>query len=331
MEDLKLDETQLKGMGEPLEMNVDMDKFKAKARKSRKPQHKSYDEGEDEPMVCCLRNERIIVRHVPKENNNITNPKHVLYGGIAEDAYKYFSVPKLESGAYVNILTDNEKEYLEHIMGLEYNALSIYKKEDNYWENRMVRLGKLDNYFDLSNPEQYISYKILLANKQYIAHSLQELDSRPKATYMFVIIAENEETKLAKKEMNATMQAYMEFGKIQDNADMLRLVIELIEGRPMSTETKLDALQTKLNRLIQASPKLFIKVVSDEYLQAKLLIKKGVEKNVIANRNGMYYMRDDGSQLCGKNNDPTLDVASRFLSQPANQELKFLIEGKIKD
>ena len=45
----------------------------------------------------------------------------------------------------------------------------------------------------------------------------------------------------------------------------------------------------------------------------------------------MYYMRDDGSQLCGKNNDPTLDVASRFLSQPANQELKFLIEGKIKD
>ena len=32
-----------------------------------------------------------------------------------------------------------------------------------------------------------------------------------------------------------------------------------------------------------------------------------------------------------KNNDPTLDVASRFLSQPANQELKFLIEGKIKD
>jgi len=38
-------------------------------------------------------------------------------------------------------------------MGLEYNALSIYKKVDNYWENNMVRLTKQDNILDLSDPE----------------------------------------------------------------------------------------------------------------------------------------------------------------------------------
>ena len=61
---------------------------------------------------------------------------------MAENAVRYFTVPKLSSGMYVNVLTDKEKEFLEEVMGLEYNTLSIYKKVDNYWENNMVRLTK---------------------------------------------------------------------------------------------------------------------------------------------------------------------------------------------
>ena len=326
-------------------MKLDMEELKvtedtsvaieAPVRNTRKMKprtiQKSNSESDESTPVCCLRNERIIVRHVPKENSNITNPKHILHGGMAENAFKYFSVPKLQSGAYVNILTDSEKEYLEQIMGLEYNALSIYKKEDNYWENRMVRLGKSDNYFDLSDPEQYISYKILLANKDYIAHSLSELEERPKATYMFVIVAENEETKLAKKEMTSTMQSYMEFGKIQDNEDILRLVIEAMEGRPVSSSTKLDILQSKVNKLIQTSPVTFLKAVKDEYMTTKVIIRKAADKGIVSNRSGMYYMRDDGSQLCKKGEDPTFTNAARYLSAPAQQELRFFIEGKLKE
>jgi len=37
---------------------------------------------------------------------------------------------------FVNVLTDKEKEFLEEFMGLEYNALSIYKKgHDNFWDD----------------------------------------------------------------------------------------------------------------------------------------------------------------------------------------------------
>lgn len=96
----------------------------------------------DKEMINCLRQERILVRHIPKEGGMISNPKHILYGGMAENAIRYFTVPKLSSGMYVNVLTDKEKEFLEEVMGLEYNTLSIYKKVDNYWENNMVRLTK---------------------------------------------------------------------------------------------------------------------------------------------------------------------------------------------
>ena len=37
-------------------------------------------------FVNCLREERIIVRHIPRQSNMVQNPKHVLYGGMAENA-----------------------------------------------------------------------------------------------------------------------------------------------------------------------------------------------------------------------------------------------------
>ena len=281
--------------------------------------------------INCLRNERVIVRYVPKESGIVTNPKHILYGGMAENAVKYFTVPQLESGKLVNILTDGEKEFLEDIMGLEFNALSIYKKENNYWSNKQVRLLKQDNILDLSDPEQYIKYKILLANKDEIAPSLQALQDMPKATYKYVIIKEGEETSNARQEMSATMQAYMEYGKYEKDADTLRTIIETIDGRPLALNTKIEFLQTKINKLIQADAKLFLKVITDPLLSTKVLIKRAVEGGLIANRGGFFYLREDNSPLCSNKEDPTFNIAAKFLASPKNQALKFSIEAKLKE
>ena len=280
--------------------------------------------------INCLRNERVIVRYVPKESGIVTNPKHILYGGMAENAVKYFTVPQLESGKLVNILTDDEKEFLEDIMGLEFNALSIYKKENNYWSNKQVRLLKQDNILDLSDPEQYIKYKILLANKDEIAPSLQALQDMPKATYKYVIIKEGEETSNARQEMSATMQAYMEYGKYEKDADTLRTIIETIDGRPLALNTKIEFLQTKINKLIQADAKLFLKVITDPLLSTKVLIKRAVEGGLITNRGGFFYLREDNSPLCSNKEDPTFNIAAKFLASPKNQALKFSIEAKLK-
>ena len=312
-------------------MNDDMQEVViAPARQPRKRQSKQLATTVDEPIVNCLKNEKIIVKHVPKETGMVRDPKHILYGGMAESAVKWFTVPRLTSGMYVNVLTNAEKTCLEEVMGLEYNALSIYNKTDNFWDNFMVRLTKQDNILDLSNPEDYIKYKVLLANKDFIAPSLQELEDHPKATYQFVIIHENEESQASKKKMNATMQAYMEFGKIQDNADILRTIIETIDGRPTSKNSKIEFLQDKVGKLIQADAKLFVRVASDPLLSTKVLIKKAIEGGLISNRGGMLYLKADGTPLCGDNEEPTLSIAAKFLNLPKNQELKFSLEAKLK-
>ena len=59
----------------------------------------------NEPIVNVLRNERVIVRHIPKQSGMVTDPKHVYSGGMAEGSFRIFVVPRLRSGAFVNVLT----------------------------------------------------------------------------------------------------------------------------------------------------------------------------------------------------------------------------------
>ena len=284
-----------------------------------------------EDAISCLRNERIVIRHIPKETGIVSNPKHILYGGMAENAIRTFVVPKLASGMFVNVLTDKEKTFLEEIMGLEYNALSIYKKVDNFWDDAndsgisKVRLSKQDNYLDLSSPEDYIKYKILLANKDFIAPSLKTLSDAPKATYQFVIIAEGDETRTAKDNLSYTMRSYKEFGKVENNIDILRTIVETIDGRPTAPTAKLEFLQTKINNLIQADSKLFYNVITDSALDTKVLIKKAIEAGLISNRGNYLYLKQDNSPLCETNEEPTLNIAAKYLNSPKHQELKFLI------
>ena len=78
------------------------------------------------------------------------------------------------------------------------------------------------------------------------------------------------------------MEAYKEFGKIENDVHVLRTVVETLDGRPTSSSTKLEFLQTQADRLIQSDSKLFLKVVSDPYLPTKVLIRRAIEAGLIA-------------------------------------------------
>lgn len=330
MEDFNLD------LNEELPMKV-VESQVTEEKKSTKRSKKQ--EVNTESFVSCLRNEKVNVKFLPKENGIWgNNPKHVLSGGMSEGSARWFSVPKqAKSGMFVNVLTDKEKEFLEEFMGLEYNALSIYKKgHDNFWDDsneegiNRVRLLKQDNILDLSNPEDYIRYKILLANKDLIAPSLQAYEDTPKESYQFVIISENDEVKAANKSMSYTMQCYKEFGKIEDDFDTLRCIVEIIDARPTSKDVKIEFLKSKINQLIQQDSKLFLRIITDSLLPTKVLIKKSIEAGLISNRGGMLYLRKDNTPLCDHNEEPTLNIAAKYLNDPRRQEIKFSLEAQLK-
>ena len=311
---------------------VEVHKTQKKATKQAKVR---VENNEDMGTISCLRNEKIKVRFIKRNNGMPDN--HVLSGGMAEGSKMTLVVPRLNTGTFVNVLTDAEKSFLEEYMGLEYNALSIYKKPDdeNFWNdanangiNKVVVI-KGDNYFDLSNPQDYIKYKILLANKNIICPSLTTLKETPKATYRFVIIAEGEESKQAKTNMNNTMRCYKEYGKIEENIDLLRMIVETIDGRPTAPSVKLEFLQNKCNTLIQNDPKKFLSVITDPLLSTKSLIKLSIENGSIANRGNYLYLRSDNTPLCEQNEEPTLNFAAKYLNAPKHQDILFALQAKL--
>ena len=162
-----------------------------KPLKKKKKEVTSYDSTNSEnteEVKSCLVNKKVYVKFIPRNYMGISNQKHILYGGMAENSVTILTVPVLDStGTYKNVLTKNEKKFLEEFMGLEYDALSIYKKVNNYWDNFIVRLTKQGIVLDLSDPNDYIKYKVLRANNDIIADSLETLRDKPRPLYFFAI------------------------------------------------------------------------------------------------------------------------------------------------
>lgn len=289
---------------------------------------KNNESAVEEVKTNPLRNEKIYVRFVARENGL---PKgHVLSGGKADGSVTSLCVPVLRStGSLKNVLTNDEKDFLEEALGLDYNALSVYKKENNYWDNYRISLTKEGLHLDLSDPEDYIKYKVLLANSDIVAPSVEERINRPKVSYQFEIVRADEEASLENAKMDATMASYREFGKIENDIDTLRVLVELLDGRPYAVNTKSEFLKARVNTLIQADPKTFLSSVTDPMLHTKVVIRRSQELGKVIKRGDYYYLAADGSPLCDGNENPTLSIAARYLNQPAHQDIKFILESEV--
>jgi hypothetical protein len=298
---------------------------------------------ERKEMVNCLRNETVIVRKLPKKTGLVQDSNHIMGDGMHENAFRTYCVPKLQkTNNFVNVLTNEEKDYLEYAMGLEPNALSIYKQpaEQNFWSNAnpnglsSVTLKKRDNIFDLSKPTDYIAIKILLANKDKICPSMEEWEARPKETYEFVIIREGQETQMSQSNTDATIDAIMKLGKIDSDKDVLRLVVETMMGKKYGDGVSLEWLRTQALDMIKSGAKnarLFLGIVNDENLDNKVLIRKAINKGIIADRGGFLYIKDGNQPMCGDGEDPTMANAAKWIGKPKNQELLFSIQAKLKE
>lgn len=300
-------------------------------------------EEEKKKVMNCLRNEKVILRKLPKRTNLVKDSNHIMGDGMHENAFHVYCVPKLQkSNNFVNVLTNDEKECLERAMGLPENALSIYRqpKEENFWSTAnpnglgSVTLRKHDNVFDLSKPTDYIAYKILLANKDKICPSMDEWSQRPKETYEFVVIREGQEAKVSQSNTDATIQAVMKLGKIATDKDVLQLVVETMMGKKYSASTSSEWLQTQALDMIKSTPKnakLFLTITGDENLENKVLIRRCINKGIIVCRGSFHYIKETNTPMCGDGEEPTVNNAAKWLGEPKNQEILFSLQAKVKE
>jgi hypothetical protein len=271
-----------------------------------------------------LPQEIVIVKYIHRSKGMAANvdKNHVISGGLMSKAVRKFCAPLMRNGSVANILSSDEKEYLENETGLK---LSVYGE---FWNNFRVPLHKEDanNRFDLSDPMDYISYKILNSLNSEISPTWSARNS--KQTYQFAICREDEEMLEIKGKYDSKKEAFKLYGKIEDDKDKLLGILKLITNKPISKESKLDWLQHKVEEFIDVTPAQFVAVVNDKSLYTKLLINLGIDKEVIIKR-GNKYSTIDGLDLCNSGEIATFENAVLYLDNVKNQEIRSLIEAKI--
>jgi len=285
------------------------------------------------PVVpSCLRKEKINVSFYYRKNNKITDPKHVLHGGMHDKCSKIFTAPTNKSGGYMNVLTNDEKTYLEEVLDLGEGALSVYKKTDNFWDSYNVSIGKQGKLLDLSDPNDYIAYAVLRANTAIIAPSLDDVSK--KATYIFYFTSEAMESERSLKHVTTKQRAYMYFGKIEDKIDDLKYVLQVMTGKVLSKQTRTDQIKAWVGEQVELNSAMFLKVIDDKHYHTKKLVYRGVEYGAIRKQGDFYfYMNSNGTMtpMCEKGDEPTYANAVVFLDSPMNQHLRLKVESKIDE
>jgi len=294
-----------------------------------------FDIDKKQEPFNCLTNEKVIIRFVPKQKGIVTDKDHILFGGMTDNSHRSFCLRKNPNGSYVEFLTEDEQRCLEKAMGLKPGDLNPNKHDDNFFDERnkygisRVTIGKSDTIFDLSNPTDYIKFKILMTNKAIVASSLSEMQERPLETYQFVaIMNDNENDRIASK-INYKKQSWMEFGKIQESIDSMRVVLSVFERKIIPPTSKIGFLQEQVSNYVETDPKTFLKIVQDKYFKTKVLILRATDKGVIVKRGTYYYDKETNTPLCENGEDPTLTNACKYLNTIKNDNIKFSIEQKV--
>lgn len=275
-----------------------------------------------------LPDEQVEVRYIKRQTGIVTNEKHVAYGGMLEGAYITFRPKTQRNGTYANVLTNDEKAYLENILGLPNDGLSVYKRNENYWDNVKIRIGKEGLYLDLKDPEQYIQYKVLLSLDDKICPDINKLEEQPKQTYKYVIVRKNDVAKQVLKKIDINKEAYKLLGKIEDDVEAMKDFL-MVNDIYMTDDTTVDIISAEVSKLLADNPEKFVRILKDPSYNTRILLHKALRSGEVVKRGSQYYSKD-GEALAEPNQVSTLQNTLEYLESSANQEYKLLLLSKLK-
>lgn len=248
-----------------------------------------------------------------------------------------------DTGRLKNPLTDQEKSFFENHpdLDMETGDLSPHKKRDNFWHNFRVVIRKSDNIvddntilmtLDLSDPIQYLQYKVLLTNSTpeggIVAPSWEKrLES---GTYRIALQHEGQQHTEKIKKADLSKKAYRYLSKIDASSEAMFdfLTIYYLENakskRPSENSDK-DFYYSEIQELIDSDLEGVVEIVEDEAnYEFKLLVHRGLKANVLKMNAGIIETME--GVPVGK----SLYQAIQWLKDDKNQEEFLRLKNQIE-
>lgn len=289
------------------------------------------DKKEEKPEPTILQNKVVKIQPIYREDDWV--PVGHEANGPATGSKREFIAPQDSiSGRIKNILNEEETKFFEdrsksHLHGFTFEPgdLAPNKRKDNVWETEIGEFslllhGKDPKILDLSKGEDYILYKIALANTNIIAPDIDAGtpgNPRHKQSYKYMIVSPDDEDKKKAAKVYNKSKAWMEFGKISEDRQKLRAALEIsayVKKGSISNRTKLELLQPKVDEFIETDMEKFMSVVKDELFEKKAFILDASDEGYIQVKGTTYYMNNGEDEI-----GSSLTEAAAFLNNPKNQ------------
>ena len=248
---------------------------------------------------------------------------HVIAGGMLEGAVKKFPAPMTRSGGIKNVLTKDELDYFEFIMGGR--NMSAY---GDFWKDFYVRLEKSGKILDLAQPNDYLEYKVLLAWNNVVAPTLKMYKEHTLASYQFYMEEEGEDMRMKSKELSVTKKAWKNFNMVEDDQETLAAIIFLMSGKKVSGNAKINYLNTEVEKLVDRVPEKFNTLIGDTQFDTKVFVANAERAGIIIKTKTGYETKD-GLPVTGKGKSNTIDNVVAFVLDPVNNEIKELITSRL--
>lgn len=278
-----------------------------------------------------LPNKRVKVVPVMRAKGIIQDPKHEAYFLFGNSTRRY-CVAK-EGSRLINPLTPEEQAFFENksISGMAFEAgdLSPYAKLPKFaakngrprcfWDTREAKidLNKNGKVLNLSDPKDYLEYKILLTNKDEIAPNAKEMFR--KKTYWFALVEEDYEIQEVNTKGQKLKQAYKLLGKMEDSREDMYEFLILYGKKPTQT-SKPEYLEAEITKIINDDVDGFLKIAGDKDLKEKILISKAVAAKAINKASNRYFLKGgEPMALAGQIND--LAGAVEYLRHAGNSDI----------
>ena len=251
------------------------------------------------------------------------------------ESYYEFVTAEDGKGGLIDPLTTAEREFFEDKyksgMTFEKGDLSIYKKEDNFWRGQTIKLKNKQEKLDLSNPMDYIRYKILLTNKSLICPTSDPVDIGRKYSYKYCIAEEGDEIKRTARTFTDKTKAYKAAGRMEGSIEDMKDFLKQYKLRTPSfkkfipEDGKAEFFSTEIEKILEKDINTFIDIIEDPLYEDKKLLVKALEVEAIE-LVGRSYQTPEGVHMGDSANE-----AVKFLNSKSNNEIKLQVIGRIEN
>ena len=283
-------------------------------------------------MFNTLTNKKIKVRPITRQNGfyKSGHDGHFMFSGTKQ------VIPAMlnKGGQIVDPfagVADEDLEIIAKKLSKSVEDFSIYKDEKNFWKGWKensdwrrgfeVTLDKEEKELDLSDPLDFIAYRVLVTNTDKIAPSWEERYN--KGSFKWALVDTEDEVIEKVKSSDKKKQAYKEFGKMEDSDTRLTNFLR-VYGVTVPTNASKDWKKAEVDKIIDTNIDNFLRIVEDPDYENRLFILDAVNVKAIKKTG-----TDEYSLLGGKVMG-TMKETIKFIKDPKNQPEVLTIKARLE-